>query len=84
MQFDEIEEMSAIAIKKNFERNGFDFNIDLIIDALIRSMKEFDKESKNVKDEITSMIMLMFAIADEYKFDLQDMLISRIEEVNEK
>lgn len=80
MEFDELQEMSAIAVKRGIKKKRLDININLLIDSLIKGLKKMKKNPS--KEEITGVVMLVLAISDTYKFDLQDALLNKIEEIN--
>ncbi|MDP2947176.1 MAG: hypothetical protein Q8N88_03600 [Nanoarchaeota archaeon] len=82
MEFDELQDMSAMAVKKDFEKNGFGVDVDLIVESLIKALYNFGGSDEEMKNQITGMTMLFFAVADNYKFDLQDALLTRIEGMN--
>ena len=82
MEFDELQDMAARAVKKDFEKNDFGVDVDLIVESLIKALHNFGGSDEEMKNQITGMTMLFFAIADSYKFDLQDALLSKIEGMN--
>jgi hypothetical protein len=85
MEFDEVQEMSAIAVRRDFKRCGFGIESDLIFESLIEKLSSLmnEKNTDEVKNQITGIVMLLFAVADELKFDLEDALMNRIEGLNQ-
>ncbi|MFA4960305.1 MAG: hypothetical protein WC548_01445 [Candidatus Pacearchaeota archaeon] len=82
MEFDELQDMAATAVKKDFRKNGYDIDVDLMVESLINVLNNFGGSDEEMKNQITGMTMLFFAIADRYKFDLQDALLNKIEGIN--
>jgi len=82
MEFDELQDMAATAVKRDFKKGGYDIDVDLLVESLIRALENFGGNDEEMKNQITGMTMLFFTIADKYKFDLQDALLNKIEGMN--
>jgi hypothetical protein len=63
----------------------FGIESDLIFESLIEKLSSLknEKNTEEVKNQITGIVMLLFAVADELKIDLEDALMNRIEGLNQ-